>query len=413
MNKALTIEDYTYPLPPERIAAVPMVQRDGSRLLIYRNGTLKDSTFYHLPDCLPPDAFLVLNNTRVLEARLYFEKPTGGVIEILCLEPFEPESMETALQQGQTVQWRCFIGGASKWGHGQVLKKTITFGADAVVLEAIYLRKETDHFIIEFRWTGGHPFGSVLQAAGAVPLPPYIKRKAAAEDAERYQTVFADEKGSVAAPTAALHFTHDVLKKLEASGIGTGTVTLHVGAGTFKPVTAETIGGHQMHAERFSVTRTFLEQLLQAKTVVAVGTTSLRTLESLHWLGVKRLQHGSLKTLELDQWEAYDLAPANILFKESIRALLQHLDDTGQESLHGRTRLLIMPGYIYHSAAALVTNFHQPKSTLLLLVAAFIGEDWKKVYAHALQNDYRFLSYGDSSLLWRSPLSAEAARQEP
>jgi S-adenosylmethionine:tRNA ribosyltransferase-isomerase len=408
MNKALAIEEYTYPLPPERIAAAPLAQRDGSRLLIYRNGTLKDTTFYHLPACLPPDAFLVLNNTRVLEARLFFEKPTGGIIEIFCLEPYKPESMELALQQSQTVQWRCLIGGASKWGHGQVLQKTIKLGEESVLLEAVYVQKERDHFIIEFRWTGGHPFVGVLQVAGAVPLPPYIKRKAAAEDAERYQTVFADEKGSVAAPTAALHFTHAILKKLQESGIGTGTVTLHVGAGTFKPVTAETIGNHHMHAERFSVSRTFLKQLLQAKTVVAVGTTSLRTLESLHWLGVKLLQHGPLKLFELDQWEAYNLAPANISYKESIQALMQHLDKTGETSLHGRTRLLIVPGYPYQSAAALVTNFHQPKSTLLLLVAAFIGEDWQKVYAHALQQEYRFLSYGDSSLLWRSPAPAEA-----
>lgn len=403
MNSPIFITDFDYNLPPERIATHPLAQRDASKLLVYQNGTIRDDTFSHLPCYLPAGCTLVLNNTRVLEARLHFEKPTGGVIEIFCLEPHRPENMEAALQQTGSVQWRCLIGGASKWGRGQVLQKTISINNSATTIEAIYIEKEADSFIIEFRWSGAYSFAEILHAAGAVPLPPYIKRKAEAADAERYQTVFAQHKGSVAAPTAALHFTNDVFKNLEAKNIQPTYLTLHVGAGTFKPVKAETIAGHPMHAEHFSVNRDFLQRLCNAETIVAVGTTSLRTLESLHWLGVKLLQHGDLKKFELDQWEAYSLMQDAISYGESLQALLQHLQNSNQQELHCRTSLLIQPGYHFKSAHALITNFHQPRSTLLLLVAAFIGEDWKPIYAHALQNDYRFLSYGDSSLLWRGP----------
>lgn len=405
MIKPGFIKDYTYLLPPSRIAAMPITQRDASKLLVYQNGIIEDDTFYHLPRYLPDDATLVLNNTRVIEARIFFEKPTGGVIEIFCLEPFLLESIEQAMQQTDAVQWRCFIGGASKWGRSQILQKTIVINNTVTAVEAVYIQKEPDSFIIELRWQGGFPFADVLQAAGAMPLPPYIKRKAETSDAERYQTVFAQHKGSVAAPTAALHFTHDVFKNLEAKHIRTEYLTLHVGAGTFKPVKTETIEEHQMHGESFTVSMGFLKSLIKADTIVAVGTTSLRTLESLHWLGVKMAQHGYLKNFELSQWEAYDLFETPITYKESLQALLHHLQNTNQQELHCRTSLLIRPGYRFKSAKALITNFHQPRSTLLLLVAAFIGEDWKKVYEHALQNDYRFLSYGDSSLLWRNTAS--------
>lgn len=406
MNKHLFIDDYTYQLPSERIAAVPLAQRDGSKLLVYENGTLKDDTFYHLPLHLPSGATLVLNNTRVIEARLYFEKPTGGIIEIFCLEPYQLEEMEQAMQQTASVQWRCLIGGASKWGRGEVLQKNISLPNLTTTLDAVYIQKEEGNFVIEFRWPGGCLFSDILQAAGAMPLPPYIKRKAAPEDTERYQTVFARHKGSVAAPTAALHFTDAVFKTLEQKSIYAAYITLHVGAGTFKPVKTKTIAEHLMHAETFTVTMGFLKSLIESKTIVAVGTTSLRTLESLHWLGVKLLLYGDLKKFELAQWEAYDLMQHPISYKESLQALRQHLENTNQHELHCRTSLLIVPGYLFKSANALVTNFHQPRSTLLLLVAAFISADWKKVYEHALHYDYRFLSYGDSSLLWR-PLSPE------
>jgi S-adenosylmethionine:tRNA ribosyltransferase-isomerase len=273
MLTSVFIDEYDYTLPAEQIATAPLTRRDASKLLVYQNGTLKDDTFYHLNHNLPPESLLVLNNTRVLEARIHFEKPTGSLIEVFCLEPFQPAAVEDALQQTQTVQWRCFIGGASKWGHGQVLQKQLTINGTDATLEAIYIKKEADSFVIQFRWSGGAPFADVLQTAGAVPLPPYIKRKAVAEDADRYQTVFAQQKGSVAAPTAALHFTHDVFKKLEAAAIRTAHLTLHVGAGTFKPVKTETIADHHMHAETFTVSMPFLQRLLEAETIIAAGTT--------------------------------------------------------------------------------------------------------------------------------------------
>ncbi|HUQ96544.1 MAG TPA: S-adenosylmethionine:tRNA ribosyltransferase-isomerase [Chitinophagaceae bacterium] len=410
MKNPLYINDFTYALPPDRIATTPLAERDASKLLVYKNGELKDDTFYHLPQFLPSHSLLVLNNTRVIEARLHFEKPTGGIIEIFCLEPYAPNVMESAMQQKVVVQWRCLIGGASKWGHGQVLQKELHIENESLCLEAHYMGKEADAFIIEFRWPSNRAFADVLHVAGAIPLPPYMKRKAVAADAERYQTVFAHERGSVAAPTAALHFTHGVLKKLEKQEVQTAYLTLHVGAGTFMPVKTETIDAHQMHAEYFSVTLPFLKQLLQANTIIAVGTTSLRTLESLHWLGVKLLHDGYLKNFELGQWEAYDLAAFKYSYTESLEALVQYIEKARLHQLDCRTSLLIRPGYPFQSAHAIVTNFHQPRSTLLLLIAAFIGNDWKKVYAHALEKDYRFLSYGDSSLLWRPTSDTAASR---
>ena len=399
MRDSIYVSDYDYNLPTGRIASQPLAQRDASKLLIYQNGQLKTDTFSHLADYIAQKSLLVLNNTRVIEARLLFEKPTGGRIEIFCLEPYDT-AMEQAMQQTGAARWHCLIGGASKWSPGQVLKKDITINGTQTTLEACYIQKEQSSFIIEFRWAGAYAFSLVLQAAGAVPLPPYIKRKATGEDGERYQTVFAEHKGSVAAPTAALHITHRVLKKLEARQIQLRYLTLHVGAGTFKPVQAETIAEHPMHAESFTVSMGFLKSLLEGRTITVVGTTSLRTLESLHWLGVKLMQHGVLKKFELAQWEAYDLDD-KITYAESLGALVRYLETTGQNELHCRTSLLIVPGYRFKSATALVTNFHQPRSTLLLLVAAFIGADWKAIYEYALQHDFRFLSYGDSSLLFR------------
>lgn len=396
----ISIQDFTYDLPDERIAARPLPRRDGSKLLVYRNGTICDDHFYHLPQQLPEGATLVLNNTRVIEARLHFQKPTGGVIEIFCLEPSEL-SMEEALGAEGSVDWACLIGGASKWKPGQLLQKDLP---GSFHLTAQYIRKEEDSFVIRFSWTPQQlTFAEVLHRSGAIPLPPYIKRLPTEEDKERYQTIFSRVEGSVAAPTASLHFTPEVFRQLAEKNIHPSYLTLHVGAGTFRPVKSETMEGHHMHAEPFTVTKTFLEKLAASETVVVAGTTALRTVESLHWLGVKLLKEEGIESWKLDQWEAYQLLEkfGPIPPQETIRALVDWMTKEEQRELHCQTSLLIVPGYPIQIPHALITNFHQPQSTLLLLVAAFAGADWKKIYRHALEHDYRFLSYGDSSLLWR------------
>ncbi|TCZ69925.1 S-adenosylmethionine:tRNA ribosyltransferase-isomerase [Flaviaesturariibacter aridisoli] len=393
------ISAFDYPLPDDRIAAFPLAERDASRLLVWESGKISDRHFHNLAEELPGGATLVVNDTRVIEARIFFQKASGGIIELFLLEPQQPAEMTAALQSEGPVQWRCLIGGASKWKAGQVLTKTLTVQGADCVLEARFVSKEPDEFIVDLRWAPPLPFAEVLHAAGAIPLPPYIRRAAEGADAERYQTIFARQQGSVAAPTAALHFTPRVLEALEAKSIRRTPVTLNVGAGTFKPVKSDTIGGHPMHGEYFSVMASSLRELVDATRLVAVGTTSLRTLESLYWLGVKTAAAGMLQT-ELGQWEAYELETP-FSYRDSLTVLLRELEKNGWNELHGRTSLLIRPGYRFQSAEALLTNFHQPKSTLVCLVAAFIGEDWRRVYTHALEQGYRFLSYGDSSLLWR------------
>lgn len=395
----ISIADYNYLLPDAQIAAFPLAKRDDSRLLVYKSGSISDSQFVHLPQLLPDGATLVVNNTKVIAARILFQKATGGQIEIFCLEPHE-SSIEEALHSKGSSTWQCLVGGASKWKPGLVLEKQLAGGG---MLAARYLAKAPDHFIIGFSWDEDRPFSEILQDAGAIPLPPYIKRAAQTDDHNRYQTVFAQTEGSVAAPTAALHFTPQVFAALAEKNIHTAPVTLHVGAGTFRPVKAETIGEHPMHAEHFQVSKTTLRQLISATHIVAVGTTSLRTLESLFWLGVKLRQANGANSpvLELGQWECYGLEAGGIAYRESLKKLLAYLEETGREHLDCRTSLLIVPGYAFQSAQTLVTNFHQPQSTLLLLVAAFIGEDWRRVYQHALEQGYRFLSYGDSSVLFR------------
>lgn len=400
-KEEIRMQDFTYVLPNDRIAHHPLPKRDESKLLVYKSGKIEEDRFYQLADQLPEGATLFLNNTRVIEARIFFTKATGGVIEIFCLEPFL-QSMEQSLQQEGSVEWQCMIGGASKWKPGQVLSKSFFIDGEAVILEARYKGKIDDAFIIEFSWTPpALPFVQLLHGAGDIPLPPYIKRSAELADKERYQTIFAREEGSVAAPTAALHFTDDVFRLLKAKNIGWNYVTLNVGAGTFKPVKTATIAEHAMHSETFTVKKEALQALLHATTIVAVGTTSLRTLESLHWLGVKLLLGRINESWELGQWEAYELDDT-FTYKESISALLQYLTNKSEEELHCRTALLIAPGYRFHIPSAIITNFHQPQSTLLLLIAAFIGNDWKTVYQYAMDNDFRFLSYGDSSLLWHN-----------
>jgi S-adenosylmethionine:tRNA ribosyltransferase-isomerase len=397
------IKDFDYALSNEKIAAYPLDKRDESKLLIYQKERIFEDIFKNLSAYLPISSSLVLNNTKVIEARIMFQKNTGGVIEIFCLEPADNIPHIIALSSQEKIRWNCLIGGASKWKHGDILKKEINIQGNKLILEAKYIEKREDYFIIEFSWHPSFHFAEVLHAAGLIPLPPYIKRTPIKEDSERYQTIFAKSEGSVAAPTAALHFTDAVFEELKAKNISANYVTLHVGAGTFKPVKTETIAEHSMHAEQFEVSIDTLKNLSQSKNIVAVGTTSLRTLESLYWIGIKII-NGFFKgneNITLGQWEAYELENKNLSYSESLETIIAFLEEKKSRTLFCQTSLIIIPGYKCYSAKALITNFHQPKSTLLLLVAAFIGDDWTKIYDFALKNDFRFLSYGDSSLLWR------------
>lgn len=415
--KQLSIRDYTYLLPEGRIARYPLAERDASRLLVYNRGRITDDYYRNLAAHIPSNALLVFNNSRVVEARLLFQKPTGGVIEVFCLEPHEqyPDT-STAMQQREKVYWHCLVGGASKWKPGQVLEKKIRKGDKEIVLQGIYREKNPDSFIIELSWTPASlHFAEILHLAGAIPLPPYLKRPAEASDSVRYQTVYAKLDGSVAAPTAGLHFTTRVLDALHAKNIRMEFVTLHVGAGTFKPVKSETMRDHEMHAEWIDVSISTIEHILDNPDhpVIAVGTTSLRTLESLYWLGVQIMQpetasgrrsngaNGSREPVILEQWQSYELAEKNTPVLDALTSLVAWMRKNNLERLVAKTQLLIAPGYTFKIVNGLITNFHQPQSTLLLLVAALIGEDWRKVYQHALEHDYRFLSYGDGSLLWK------------
>ena len=401
----ILMDEFDYVLPNTRIAEYPLPERDSSKLLCYKKGEISTSTFKNLAQLLPENSSLIFNNTRVIEARILFQKNTGGIIEVFCLEPDELFiDITDELKVQQCTRWKCYIGGASKWKHGEILKKELDINGSIVFLEARFICKNTDSFTIEFSWNPPiFHFADIMHAAGAIPLPPYIKRKPITSDSERYQTIFAESKGSVAAPTAALHFTKEVFDDLKKNNIAVEYVTLHVGAGTFKPVKTNSIEEHQMHAEHFHVSLSTLNKLTGNKELVAVGTTSLRTLESLYWIGVKILQglYKNGEELNLEQWEAYELENKHISYKESISAIINFLNQGNSETAFCRTSLLIVPGYKFYSAKGLITNFHQPRSTLLLLVAAFIGDDWKAVYDYALQNNFRFLSYGDSSLLWR------------
>ena len=409
--KDISIKDYTYTLPEEKIARYPLPERDASKLLLYKNGVIKKDVFSNITEYLSENALLIFNNTKVIPARLLFQKSSGGIIEIFCLEPHEQYAgITTAMLQKGKVRWQCLVGGASKWKQGQVLEKKITIPGKEIILHASYIEKRTGNFLIELSWLPADlNFAEVLQSTGAIPLPPYIKRPVEASDAERYQTIYAGHNGSVAAPTAGLHFTSDIFDRLKSKNIQLDFVTLHVGAGTFKPVKTATMQKHEMHAEFIDVIKSTVENILSnlSHPIIAVGTTSLRTIESLYWLGVKKSTDLSRQSsvqsensLSLLQWEVYDLAEKNIPVKDALQSLLEWMDKNNLERLAGQTQILIAPGYKPKVVNALVTNFHQPQSTLLLLVAAMIGKDWEKVYDYALQHDFRFLSYGDGSLLW-------------
>ena len=401
----LAIKDFTYLLPEERIAKYPLAERDASKLLIYKEGNISEDIYKKIADQIPSNSLLFFNDTKVVEARLLFQKSTGGVIEIFCLEPHEQyPDITTAMLQHEKVLWHCLIGGASKWKRGQILSKKILHNRNELILEAKYIGKGIDSFIVELSWNNSSlSFAEVLHLFGAIPLPPYIKREAETSDAERYQTVYAHYEGSVAAPTAGLHFTEKVFKSLKEKNIQKDFVTLHVGAGTFKPVKSETMQDHEMHAEYFTISKTTIQNLIDHldKNIIAVGTTSLRTLESLYWLGLKLTTDDSRQTIEITQWEVYDHDEKNITPKEALKNLLRWMDEKKTIHLTAKTQIIIAPGYQFKIVNGLVTNFHQPQSTLLLLVSAFIGNNWRKVYDFALENNFRFLSYGDGSLLWK------------
>ena len=403
--RQLSILDFTYPLPAGRIAPEPLPDRAASRLLVSRGGVLTDRTFRDLPDELPAGALLVFNDTRVVRARLLARRPTGGQVELFCLEPVAPHrSLELALQQAGACTWRCLVGNGRRWKDGPVRLDFETADGRAATLHAERQAQEAGTALIDFRWEPAEvPFAEVLRAAGHLPLPPYIDRPHTAADAVRYQTVYAAAEGAVAAPTAGLHFTPEILAGLQARGFAIGHVTLHVGAGTFQPVKAGRMADHPMHAEPIIVTAALLRQLLAHRPgpVIAVGTTSLRTLETLYWLGAGLLLAPAPSAeLLVTQWQPYELAAAaNISPEAALAALLRYLEARGTEALEANTRLLIAPGYRFRLAQGLITNFHQPESTLLLLVAALVGPGWRAVYDHALAQGYRFLSYGDSSLL--------------
>ncbi len=401
--RELRIEDYTYSLPDERIAKYPLTERDASKLLIYRNGSISEDTYRNVANHIPADTLMVFNQAKVVHARIFFTKPTGGVIEVFCLAPHaQYADIQTAMQQKGEVLWECLIGGASKWKNGMVLE--LKNDSPAFTLSAAIADKENGAYLLRLKWDDPTlTFAEVLHHVGKVPLPPYLHRNAESSDAATYQTVYAKEEGSVAAPTAGLHFTEKVLNDLSEKGVGKGFVTLHVGAGTFIPVKSDTMHGHNMHAEWIEVTQAMLQQLIEAdgRNIVAVGTTSMRTIESLYWIG-NQLLNGitpALHEICVTQWEPYETDRQHST-KDALTALYNYMAQNSMERLITRTQILIAPGYRFRVVTGLVTNFHQPQSTLLLLVAAMLGDNWRNIYDHALQNDYRFLSYGDGGLLW-------------
>ncbi len=400
--KELRIADYTYELPDEKVAKYPLEVRDASKLLIYKNGRISEDTYQNIAAHIPHNTLMVFNQTKVVHARLLFKKDTGGVIEVFCLEPGdEYADIQTAMLQKGSVRWKCMIGGAAKWKHGMILQLHCK---PHVILFAKIVDRQSGSFTVELSWDNeAMSFAEVLHYAGKVPLPPYLHRDADASDEERYQTIFAKEEGSVAAPTAGLHFTEGVMNSIAEKGIEKAMVTLHVGAGTFKPVQTETMLEHEMHAEWIEVDEaTLLKLMAHLETgIVAVGTTSMRTLESLYWIG-NNLFHNrqpDFAGIAVSQWEPYDSEQAASPF-EALKSLQLYMQENKLQRIVTRTQILIAPEYKLRIVKGLVTNFHQPQSTLLLLVAALIGKDWREAYNYALSHNYRFLSYGDGCLLW-------------
>ncbi|HKI88374.1 MAG TPA: S-adenosylmethionine:tRNA ribosyltransferase-isomerase [Draconibacterium sp.] len=396
--KNIQIADFTYELPDSRIAKYPLANRDESKLLLWQNGKISQDTFKNIPQFLPKGSLLVFNNTRVIHARIFFRKETGAKIEIFCLEPVDPVDYQIAFQETEKVTWKCMLGNAKKWKEG-ILLKSIEIKGEVVEIEASKKEQIGNSFEIEFTWTGGFSFAEIIEHAGTLPIPPYLNRETEDSDEETYQTVYAKINGSVAAPTAGLHFTEPVILQLSEKNISTCEITLHVGAGTFQPVKSDTILGHDMHHEKVIIPKSILEDLLAAPgKIIAVGTTSVRSLESLYWLGLQLENKKYFTNMpEVLQWEPYK-NEASISVKKALQNLVYYMERTGQKELQFSTQVIIVPGYDFKLINGMITNFHQPQSTLLLLISAFLGEDWRKVYDYALENDFRFLSYGDSNL---------------
>lgn len=407
--KKLSIADFDYPLPEEKIAIYPLSERDQSKLLIYRNGNISEDIYRNIAEHLPENSFLIFNDTKVIKARMLFQKKTGAVIEIFCLEPYEKiNDYAVILSQKKCTKWKCMIGGAGKWKE-KFLEKEIEIHGQKIFLKAQLVEKLSDAYVVELSWNpGDYSFAEIIDHAGETPLPPYIKRKAEESDAERYQSIYSHYEGSVAAPTAGLHFTKEIFSSLKKKNIDTGFVTLHVGAGTFKPVKSSNMEGHEMHAEWIDVSIKFLQQLIDnlSQTVFCIGTTSVRTVESLYWMGLKTFLNSdiSLNDLKINQWEVYEEPLKNNVCdtKIALQSLLNYLQNKNSERLFIQTQIIIAPGYSYKITNGIVTNFHQPKSTLLLLVAAMIGQNWKRIYDYALMHEFRFLSYGDGCLIFSS-----------
>ena len=401
-TKHIKIDDYNYVLPDERIAKFPIALRDHSKLLVYNHGAVSDDVFYHLPAYLPHGALMIFNNTKVIQARLHFMKETGALIEVFLLEPVEPVDYEQMFQTTGHCAWLCMIGNLKKWKNG-ALKRAFDISGHHLILTATQGgMKGTSHWI-NFDWDNDKvSFAEILETVGELPIPPYLNRETQESDKVTYQTVYSKIKGSVAAPTAGLHFTDDVLRALDEHGIDREELTLHVGAGTFKPVKSEEIEDHEMHSEFISVRKQTLEKLIRHEAkAIAVGTTSVRTLESLYYIGLKIAENpdASEEDLHVCQWGPYEPGDVSLTPVESLQYIVDYLDRHALPTLQTSTQIIIAPGYQYKIVKMLVTNFHQPKSTLLLLVSAFVKGDWRKIYDYALSNDFRFLSYGDSSLL--------------
>ncbi len=393
----LDINDFDYHLPESRIAKYPLKHRDRSKLLIYNKSAISETKFDQLPNFIPPDSLLILNDTKVIHARMIFHRPTGSKIEIFLIEPIFPEVYETSFASKNGVIWKCIVGNLKRWKENNI---SMPIGNSASRIFARKISTNIETVDIEFTWDDASlSFARIIEICGVVPIPPYLKRESEPEDNERYQTVYAKPEGSVAAPTAGLHFTNGVLKSLLHKNIDVDYITLHVGAGTFKPVKTNKILEHEMHIEHFTIQRETLVKLIKNwSKITAVGTTSLRALESIYWLGVKALNSCLTEPFHINQWEPYEL-PQDIDIQDAFKALYDVLDKAESNYISATTQILITPGYKVRTANNLITNFHQPKSTLLLLIAAFIGDEWKRVYDYALSNDFRFLSYGDSSLL--------------
>lgn len=402
--KHIRISEFNYPLPDERIAKFPLPVRDQSKLLLYRHGEVTEDIFTSLPDYLPANSLMIFNNTKVIQARLHFHKETGALIEVFCLEPIQPNDYALNFQQTEHAAWFCMIGNLKKWKEG-ALKREITVKGKPLTLTAERGACHGTSHWVDFRWNNPEiTFADILEVFGELPIPPYLNRETQESDKETYQTVYSKIKGSVAAPTAGLHFTPRVLDALREKGVALEELTLHVGAGTFKPVKSEEIEGHEMHTEYISVNRSTLEKLVAHEgKAIAVGTTSVRTLESLYHIGVTLLHNPNAteEDLHVKQWQPYETAleTAATPAVDALQAIIAYLDRHHMETLHSSTQIIIAPGYEYRIVKAMVTNFHQPQSTLLLLVSAFLHGDWRKIYDYALAHDFRFLSYGDSSLL--------------